>query len=91
MGKNVLKRCLGMVMTALGIVVMTALGRRNRIFVGCRNLEQYLVVVILVKSVDDNAIGVIRYILESSTRLLSMSKRAVQASYLAPRVIFACA
>ena len=26
MGKNVLKRCLGMVMTALGIVVMTALG-----------------------------------------------------------------
>ena len=60
-----------MVMTALGIVVMTALGRRNRIFVGCRNLEQYLVVVILVKSVDDNAIGVIRYILESTTRLLS--------------------
>ena len=91
MGKNVLKRCLGMVMTALGIVVMTALGRRNRIFVGCRNLEQYLVVVILVKSVDDNAIGVIRYILESTTRLLSMSKRAVQASYFAPRAIFACA
>ena len=91
MGKNVLKRCLGMVMTALGIVVMTALGRRNRIFVGCRNLEQYLVVVILVKSVDDNAIGVIKYILESTTRLLSMSKRAVQASYLAPRVIFTCA
>ena len=62
-----------MVMTALGIVVMTALGRRSRIFVGCRNLEQYLVVVILVKSVDDNAIGVIRYILESTavTRLLS--------------------
>ena len=80
-----------MVMTALGIVVMTALGRRNRIFVGCRNLEQYLVVVILVKSVDDNAIGVIKYILESTTRLLSMSKRAVQASYLAPRVIFECA
>ena len=91
MGKNVLKRCLGMVMTALGLVEMTALGRRNRIFVGCRNLEQYLVVVILVKSVDDNAIGVIKYILESTTRLLSMSKRAVQASYLAPHVIFACA
>ena len=37
-----------MVMTALGIVVMTALGRRNRIFVGCRNLEQYLVVVMVL-------------------------------------------
>ena len=43
--------------------------------------EPILVVVMLVKSVDDNAIGVIKYILESTTRLLSMSKRAVQASY----------
>ena len=89
MGKNVLKRCLGMVMTALGIVVMTALGRRNRIFVGCRNLEQYLVVVILVKSVDDNAIGVIKYILESTTRLLS--KRATSLcllSYTCLKIVF---